>query len=78
MKFEIKRMVLFVFEKDKKKKKTSPPHLSARSGPPAQLPLPQQPACLLFLFLFLCTADRVAPPVRPPSPSSRAPFPSSV
>jgi hypothetical protein len=78
--FEFKSLFLIVFEKEKKKKENltslpfSPQRPTGPTSPPAAARLP----AFLFLFLFPCTADRVAPPVRPPFSFLQRPFPSSV
>jgi hypothetical protein len=51
MKFEFKRLVLFVFEKEKKENLTSSPFSPA--GPLAHLPSPATARLPTFLFLFL-------------------------
>jgi hypothetical protein len=76
MKFEFKRLVLFVFEKEKEKKETSPPHHSAQSAhrpislPPAAAHLPAS----FFFFYVPLTRRRHLSALLPPL----APIPFSV
>jgi hypothetical protein len=61
--FEFKSLVLVVFEKQKKKKKTLPLHLFGPAGPWPTYSSLAAARLLYLLFLFLADTDMPAAPV---------------